>query len=353
MELRGRATDLEERLKDENIPEDETEALGDELNTVYEELEQEGNSTAEARAARILHGLGFSEAMRGRTTKSFSGGWRMRISLACALFVAPTLLLLDEPTNHLDLRAVLWLEEYLCRYVCAWMKLLHERCAASVGCSTPHAEPLVKHPTILQPLHHLAVCYVSCVLVSARCALKHSARSCKPNLQRCRYKKTLVVVSHDRGFLNEVTTDIVHLHDEALHYYRGNFASFEDMYEQRRRAANKEHEKFVKQMKGASVRRCTFCAGASRIALLGCCRLAAMVHDMPGRTLQLQHSSLAEEFIATGPTNGSTLLTADNDSGAGCRRQTRRSSEKARRRSSATRSRPHRKVQARAAKTRA
>ena len=70
----------------------------------------------------------------------------------------------------------------------------------------------------------------------------------------CRYKKTLVVVSHDRGFLNEVTTDIVHLHDEALHYYRGNFANFEDMYEQRRRAANKEHEKFTKQMKNATVR---------------------------------------------------------------------------------------------------
>lgn len=69
----------------------------------------------------------------------------------------------------------------------------------------------------------------------------------------CRYKKTLVVVSHDRGFLNEVTTDIIHLHDEALHYYRGNFASFEDMYEQRRRAANKEFEKFEKKMKGAQV----------------------------------------------------------------------------------------------------
>jgi ATP-binding cassette, subfamily F, member 1 len=70
----------------------------------------------------------------------------------------------------------------------------------------------------------------------------------------CRYKKTLVVVSHDRGFLNEVTTDIIHLHDEALHYYRGNFASFEDMYEQRRRAANKEFEKFEKKMKGVQVR---------------------------------------------------------------------------------------------------
>ena len=114
-ELRGEAKRLEEALKDDALDDDAAAELGSELTGVYEELEQEGNSTAEARASRILHGLGFSDAMRGRTTRSFSGGWRMRISLARALFVAPTLLLLDEPTNHLDLRAVLWLEEYLCR----------------------------------------------------------------------------------------------------------------------------------------------------------------------------------------------------------------------------------------------
>lgn len=52
-----------------------------------------------------------------------------------------------------------------------------------------------------------------------------------------------MVVSHDRDFLNSVTTDIIHLHDLKLHYYRGNFAQFEEMYEQRRREANKEFEK--------------------------------------------------------------------------------------------------------------
>ncbi len=87
---------------------------------VYERMAAIGGSTAESRAAKILHGLGFSEAMRKRATQSFSGGWRMRISLARALYVQPTLLLLDEPTNHLDLRAVLWLEEYLQR----WKKTL-------------------------------------------------------------------------------------------------------------------------------------------------------------------------------------------------------------------------------------
>jgi ATP-binding cassette subfamily F protein 1 len=51
----------------------------------------------------------------------------------------------------------------------------------------------------------------------------------------CRWKKTLIVVSHDRDFLNSVTTDIIHLHDLKLHFYRGNFAQFEEMYEQKRR----------------------------------------------------------------------------------------------------------------------
>ena len=69
-----------------------------------------GSNSAEARASKILHGLGFTEAMQKRRTQDFSGGWRMRISLARALYIQPTVLLLDEPTNHLDLRAVLWLE---------------------------------------------------------------------------------------------------------------------------------------------------------------------------------------------------------------------------------------------------
>ncbi|XP_068329230.1 ABC transporter F family member 4-like [Pyrus communis] len=153
---------------------------GEKLSELYEKLQLMGSDSAEAQASKILAGLGFTQDMQGRPTKSFSGGWRMRISLARALFVQPTLLLLDEPTNHLDLRAVLWLEEYLCRW-----------------------------------------------------------------------KKTLVVVSHDRDFLNTVCSEIIHLHDLKLHIYRGNFDDFETGYEQRRKEVNKKFEIYDKQMKAA------------------------------------------------------------------------------------------------------
>ncbi|XP_024909800.1 ATP-binding cassette sub-family F member 1-like [Cynoglossus semilaevis] len=78
---------------------------------VYEELRIIGAAAAEAKARRILAGLGFTSEMQNRPTKRFSGGWRMRVSLARALFMEPTLLMLDEPTNHLDLNAVIWLNK--------------------------------------------------------------------------------------------------------------------------------------------------------------------------------------------------------------------------------------------------
>ena len=80
---------------------------------IYDRLTEIDAHTAEARASRILAGLQFSEEMQARPTSTFSGGWRMRISLALALFIQPDVLLLDEPTNHLDLHAVIWLEDYL------------------------------------------------------------------------------------------------------------------------------------------------------------------------------------------------------------------------------------------------
>lgn len=78
---------------------------------VYEELNAMKADAAEGKVRRILSGLGFTRRMMERPTKDLSGGWRMRVSLARALFLEPTLLLLDEPTNHLDLNAVIWLDK--------------------------------------------------------------------------------------------------------------------------------------------------------------------------------------------------------------------------------------------------
>ncbi|CAL9760429.1 unnamed protein product [Musa acuminata subsp. burmannicoides] len=86
---------------------------GEALDRIYERLEAIDASTAEKRAAEILYGLGFNKQMQAKKTRDFSGGWRMRIALARALFMNPTILLLDEPTNHLDLEACVWLEETL------------------------------------------------------------------------------------------------------------------------------------------------------------------------------------------------------------------------------------------------
>lgn len=176
--LRGEAAKLQEA--NNGGADDDEDDSGEKLTALFEKLQVLGSDAAEARASKILAGLGFSIAMQGRATKSFSGGWRMRISLARALFMQPTLLLLDEPTNHLDLRAVMWLEQYLERW-----------------------------------------------------------------------KKTLIVVSHDRDFLNSVSTDIIHLHDFKLLTYKGNFAAFEEMYEQKRRENNKKYEVYEKQLKAA------------------------------------------------------------------------------------------------------
>lgn len=155
-----------------------SDAANKRLKEVYAELEAIGADSAEARARRILSGLGFTIEMQGRPVKNFSGGWRMRVSLARALFMEPTLLLLDEPTNHLDLNAVIWLDNYLQQW-----------------------------------------------------------------------KKTLLVVSHDQHFLDNVCTDVIHLDNQKLYNYKGNYSSFKKMYQQKLREQEKAYEKEVKQIK--------------------------------------------------------------------------------------------------------
>ena len=93
---------------------------------IYERLADMDAYAAPAKAARLLTGLGFKEEELKEPFSSFSGGWRMRVALAAALFVEPEILLLDEPTNHLDLEAIMWLEAYLANYPHTLLIISHE-----------------------------------------------------------------------------------------------------------------------------------------------------------------------------------------------------------------------------------
>merc|ERR1711998_535145 len=102
---------------------------------ICDELDEQDLSTLEARAGELLFGLGFSQAMMNRATKDMSGGWRMRVSLAQALLLTPTMLLLDEPTNHLDLGACIWLEQYLAQYNKILVVVSHSQDFLNAVCS--------------------------------------------------------------------------------------------------------------------------------------------------------------------------------------------------------------------------
>ncbi|MFZ2170230.1 MAG: ATP-binding cassette domain-containing protein [Methylococcaceae bacterium] len=121
-------------------------------------LDTIGGYTAQARASRLMNGLGFTADQEHNAVSSFSGGWRMRLNLAQALMCRSDVLLLDEPTNHLDLDAVIWLQDWLCKY-----------------------------------------------------------------------PGTLLLISHDRDFLDTITDHIVHIEQNKAEIYTGNYSAFERM----------------------------------------------------------------------------------------------------------------------------
>jgi len=147
------------------------------LNELYVELDMIDNDASYAKASKILSGLGFSEEWQKGPMKNLSGGWRIRASLAQALFLEPFILLLDEPTNHLDFPAIIWLEGYL--------KSLTDT--------------------------------------------------------------TLVIVSHDRAFLNEVVDEIIVFKNKTLKYFTGNYDTYEETYEKDQLHKQRQKESIEKK----------------------------------------------------------------------------------------------------------
>ncbi len=145
--------DWQQRAKQAELAND-----GVKLADCHAHLDLIGGYSAEAKASRLMHGLGFNAGQEQRPVTSFSGGWRMRLNLAQALMCRSDLLLLDEPTNHLDLDAVIWLQDWLCKY-----------------------------------------------------------------------PGTLLLISHDRDFLDTITDHIVHIEQGKAELYTGNYSAFERM----------------------------------------------------------------------------------------------------------------------------
>ncbi|HEX5392228.1 MAG TPA: ATP-binding cassette domain-containing protein, partial [Rhodocyclaceae bacterium] len=145
---------------------------GEQIALLHGRIQEIGGYGAKARAAELLHGLGFKDSDFTRPVAEFSGGWRVRLNLARALMCRSDLLLLDEPTNHLDLDAVFWLE--------AWLKS---------------------------------------------------------------YPGTLLLISHDRDFLDAVVSRIVHVEQQTMTLYQGNYTAFERTRAERLANQQAMHEK--------------------------------------------------------------------------------------------------------------
>jgi ATP-binding cassette subfamily F protein 3 len=204
---------------------------------------------AESRAARLLHGLGFLPGEERRTVDSYSGGWRMRLSLARTLMCRSDLLLLDEPTNHLDLDAVIWLE--------SWLKS---------------------------------------------------------------YPGTLLLISHDRDFLDSIADHILHIDRGHVGFYAGNYSAFEhqraERLAQQEAAFSRQQQEIVRiqrfvdrfRAKATKARQ-----AQSRLKALERMELIAPAHvDAPftfrlREPLGLPHPLLLLEEVAAGYT-GRTVL---------------------------------------------
>ncbi|MBM3104936.1 ATP-binding cassette domain-containing protein [Pseudomonas sp. V1] len=145
---------------------------GTALARLHIELDSADGYTADARARKLLAGLGFTNEQMDRRVGDFSGGWRMRLNLAQALMCPSDLLLLDEPTNHLDLDAILWLED--------WLKS---------------------------------------------------------------YPGTLLLISHDRDFLDAVVDHVAHVEQCKLTLYRGGYTAFERTRAERLAQQQQAYEK--------------------------------------------------------------------------------------------------------------
>ncbi|MCO4811268.1 MAG: ATP-binding cassette domain-containing protein [Gammaproteobacteria bacterium] len=174
--------DRELRAVQAAIARGEAAADQPDLHLLYERMEAIDGFTAESRASRLLHGLGFNDEEYAKPVKEFSGGWRMRLNLARALMCRSDILLLDEPTNHLDLPAILWLER--------WLK---------------------------------------------------------------RYEGIMLVVSHDRDFLDQVCTRIAHIENESINLFTGNYSQFEALRAEQlaqQQAMYVRQQKQIKHMQG-------------------------------------------------------------------------------------------------------
>jgi len=154
--------DAELRTIQQELEQAEAAHQGERVAELHTRLDTVDGYSARARAARLIHGLGFRPGEEEQPVARFSGGWRMRLNLARALMCRSDLLLLDEPTNHLDLDAVIWLEGWL--------------------------------------------------------------RS---------YPGTLLLISHDRDFLDAVCSHIAHIEQERLALYSGNYSAFEHIRAER------------------------------------------------------------------------------------------------------------------------